>query len=289
MSHKYIVENDQDLLWGMSITTVGMEHILPGEDYPTAGHKDGYKYDPAKGRTLQEYQLLYFPEGCGSFRSTHGGLHSIQPGWMAMLFPGEWHTYKPDSEYGWKQFWIGFKGDIADTIVHNGFLTVDNPIFHLGYNEEIVRLYMQAMQVTEEEKACFQQVLVGIVTYLLGLTYSISRNRKFNKNQHLVDRINQARLRMYEEMETPVTIQDIVKDLNMSYSSFRKLFKEYTGISPSHYFQDIKLQRAKDLICSTNLPIKDIAYKLNFETPEYFSAQFKKKIGRKPSEFRSAL
>lgn len=286
MSHKYIVENKQDLLWGMSITTVGLEHILPGEDYPTAGHKDGYSYDPGKGRTLQEYQLLYFPEGRGSFRSTHGGLHSIQPGWMALLFPGEWHTYRPDPDYGWKQFWIGFKGEIADTIVHNGFLTVESPIFHLGYNEEIVRLYMQAVQVTEHEEACFQQVLAGIVTYLLGLTYSISRNRKFNKKQHLVDRINQARLRMYEEMETTVTVQDIVKDLNMSYSSFRKLFKEYTGVSPSHYFQDIKLQRAKDLICSTRLPIKDIAYKLNFETPEYFSAQFKKKIGKRPSEFR---
>lgn len=286
MSHKYIVENEQDLLWGMSITTVGMEHILPGESYPTAGHKDGYSFEPSKGRVLQEYQLLYFPEGRGAFRSEHGGEHSIQPGWMALLFPGERHTYRPDPACGWKQFWIGFKGDIADRMVRNGFLAVDNPIFHLGYNEEIVRLYMRAMAVTEREEACFQQVLTGIVTYLLGLMYSIARNRKFNKNQHLVDRINKARLRMYEEMETPVTVQEIVQDLNMSYSSFRKLFKEYTGISPAHYFQDIKLQRAKDLLSTTQLPIKDIAYKLNFETPEYFSAQFKKKIGKKPTEFR---
>lgn len=286
MSHKYIVENEQDARWGLSVTTVGMEHIYPGESYPTSGHKDGYGFDPEKGRTLQEYQLLYFPEGRGGFRSAHGGLHSIQPGWMALLFPGEWHTYKPDPVRGWKQFWIGFKGEIADRIVTEGFLSVDNPIFHLGYNEEIVRLYAQAMEATEREEACFQQVLAGIVTYLLGLTYSIARNRKFNKNQHLVDRINQARLMMYEGIEKAVSIQDIVQDLNMSYSSFRKLFKEYTGVSPAHYFQDIKLQRAKDLLSSTRLPIKDIAYRLSFETPEYFSAQFKRKTGKKPTEFR---
>lgn len=286
MSHKYIVENEQDLLWGMSITTVGMEHILPGQDYPTSGHKDGYSFNPEKGRILQEYQLLYFPEGRGAFSSAHGGHHSVQPGWMALLFPGEWHTYRPEPAVGWKQYWIGFKGGIAEGIVKNGFLSVKKPIFHLGYNEEIVRLYARAMEVTQREEACFQQVLAGIVTYLLGLTYSIAKNRQFNKNQPLVDRINQARLRMYEEMETPVTVQEIVSDLNMSYSSFRKLFKEYTGVSPAHYFQDIRLQRAKDLLTTTSLPIKDIAYRLNFETPEYFSAQFKRKIGKKPTEFR---
>lgn len=286
MSHKYIVENERDLQWGLSITTVGMEHILPGEAYPTSGHKDGYSFEPSKGRILQEYQLLYFPEGNGSFRSANGGVHSIQPGWMALLFPGEWHTYVPDPDSGWKQFWIGFKGEIADTIVRNGFLSVEKPIFHLGFNEEIVHLYTQAMMATEREEACFQQVLAGIATYLLGLTYSIARNRKFNKNQSMVNKINQARLRMYEGMETPVTVQEIVQDLNMSYSSFRKLFKEYTGVSPAHYFQDIKLQRAKELLTTTNLPIKDIAYQLNFETPEYFSAQFKKKVGKKPTEFR---
>ena len=286
MSHKYIVENEQDLLWGMSITTVGMEHILPGEDYPTSGHKDGYSFNPEKGRVLHEYQLLYFPEGRGAFSSAHGGRHSVQPGWMALLFPGEWHTYRPEPAVGWKQYWIGFKGSIAEGIVKNGFLSVEKPIFHLGYNEEIVRLYARAMEVTQREEACFQQVLAGIVTYLLGLTYSIAKNRQFNKNQPLVDRINQARLRMYEEMETPVTVQEIVSDLNMSYSSFRKLFKEYTGVSPAHYFQDIRLQRAKDLLTTTSLPIKDIAYRLNFETPEYFSAQFKRKIGKKPTEFR---
>lgn len=286
MSHKYIVENEQDLQWGLAVTTVGMEHILPGETYPTSGHKDGYAFVPERGRTLQEYQLLYFPEGRGTFRSEHGGPHSIQPGWMILLFPGEWHTYTPDPASGWTQYWIGFRGDIADNIVRKGFLTKENPVFHLGYNEEITRLYHQAMEITEKEEACFQQVLAGIVTYLLGLTYSIARNRRFNKNQPLVDAVNRARMRMYEEMETPVTVQDIARGLNMSYSSFRKVFKEYTGVSPSHYLQDIRLQRAGELLSTTSLPVKDIAWRLNFETPEYFSVRFKQKTGKRPTELR---
>lgn len=92
---------------------------------------------------------------------------------------------------------------------------------------------------------------------------------------------------MYENIESSMTIQDIAGILGMSYSSFRKLFKEYTGLSPASYFQDIKLQRAIDLLCKTDLSIKEIAYTLNFESPDYFSTQFKKKTGRRPRDYRT--
>jgi AraC-like DNA-binding protein len=76
--------------------------------------------------------------------------------------------------------------------------------------------------------------------------------------------------------------------MGVSYSNFRKLFKEYTGLSPATYQQDLRLQRAKELLSTTDLSIKEIAYKLNFESPDYFSAKFKAKTGRRPSELRPA-
>ena len=102
----------------------------------------------------------------------------------------------------------------------------------------------------------------------------------------MVDKINQARVLMHENLESSISIQDIAERVGMSYSSFRKLFKEYTGLSPASYFQDLKLQRAKDLLRFTQNSIKEIAYSLNFESPDYFSTQFRKKVGKKPSDFR---
>jgi AraC-like DNA-binding protein len=52
------------------------------------------------------------------------------------------------------------------------------------------------------------------------------------------------------------------------------------------YQQELRLQRAKEMLSTTNLSIKEIAYRLNFDSPDYFSAKFKIKTGRKPSEFR---
>jgi AraC-like DNA-binding protein len=119
--------------------------------------------------------------------------------------------------------------------------------------------------------------------------YSLERNRQLNKNRSHVDLINKARLRIRQELESDLTIQQVADELGVSYSNFRKLFKEYTGISPALYQQDLRLQRAKELLSTTDMSIKEIAYQLNFESPDYFSSKFRAKVGRKPSEFRNGI
>ena len=107
---KYLVANENDLRWGLTISTVGYEEIGPGDPSPTKGHADGYYFDVEKGRTLNEYQLLYVMEGEGTFCSSHLNTTKIREGDLFLLFPGEWHTYSPCREVGWKSYWIGFSG-----------------------------------------------------------------------------------------------------------------------------------------------------------------------------------
>ena len=284
---KYIVENERDLLWGLSINTVGYEQINKGDEYPTNKHLPNYCFSIEKGRVLQEYQLVYISEGEGFFQSESVKERIVVTGGtMFLLFPNEWHTYYPNSHLGWKQYWIGFKGINIDSRVKNGFLSKEHPIFNVGVNEEIVHLYMQAIEVAEYEKAYFQQMLAGITNHLLGLMYSLDRNNSLDQDKGLVECINRARVLMHEHIGSEFSIQDVADELGMSYSSFRKLFKKYTGLSPASYFQDIKLQKAKDLLCKTQMSVKEISYALNFESPDYFSAQFKKKTGKRPRDFR---
>ena len=114
----------------------------------------------------------------------------------------------------------------------------------------------------------------------------LDKNNRLGQDRHWMDQISRARMMMHENIESDMTVQDIAEAVGAGYSSFRKNFKKYTGLSPASYFQDLKLQRAKDLLCMTSLSVKEIAYRLNFESPDYFSAQFRKKIGKRPSDFR---
>ena len=284
---KYLVVNPRDVQWGLTVSTVGYEEIGVADTYPTRGHADGYYFDIDKGRVLNEYQLLYITEGEGIFNSAHAKDIPLKAGDLFLLFPGEWHTYHPTGKNGWKSYWIGFKGKNVDDRVKVGFLSVDKPIYHVGFSADIIRLYEEAYKRAQEETPYSQQILAGIVNHLVGLMYALERSMELSKDHTRVDMINLARLRIRESLEADLTIQQIAEDLGVSYSNFRKLFKEFTGISPALYQQDLRLQRAKELLATTTLSIKEIAYRLRFESPDYFSSKFKIKTGKKPSEFRN--
>jgi AraC-like DNA-binding protein len=283
---KYMLANERDALWGLTVSTVGYEEIRPGDAYPTRGHADGYYFNVETGRMLHEYQLLYNPEGEGWFESTHSQRTRLRAGDLFLLFPGEWHTYRPDSHIGWKSYWIGFKGRNMDERVKAGFLSPEKPIYHVGYSATIEALYKRAYDTAIEEAAYSQQIMAGIVNDLIGLMYSLERNIQLNKNQPQVDMVNRARKLIRDSIESSLTIQQIADRLGTSYSNFRKLFKEYTGLSPATYQQELRLRRAKELLTTTDLSIKEIAYRLNFDSPDYFSAKFKAKMGCKPSDMR---
>ena len=284
---KYMLASERDALWGLTVTTIGYEEIGADDPYPTRGHADGYYFELEKGRILPEYQLLYIIEGDGIFHSRNVPEAPLHEGDFFLLLPGEWHSYHPTGPRGWKKYWIGFKGENMDDRVRANFLSPTKPIYHVGYSAEIIALYRAAFNAAQEEAAYSQQMMAGIVNHLIGMMYSLERNIALkSRNQAHVDLINRARLRIRESLEVSLTIQQVAEELGVSYSNFRKLFKEHTGLSPAIYQQDLKLQRAKELLTTTDMSVKEIAYRLNFESPDYFSAKFKAKTGRKPSDLR---
>ena len=283
---KYIAENDRDALWGLSVCSVGFQKVEPHAPYPPTKHHKEYLFSPAKGRVLQEYQLLYIISGEGELSTENGGTHAIKTGDMFLLFPGEWLSYHPNPQTGWEEYWIGFQGTNIDQRVKAKFFSVKSPIYHIGLNDTIMELYRNAIETATLQQAYFQQLLAGIVNHLLGLMFMTSQNRTLMDSVQVPDFIVRARNYMQEMTEENISMPDVAQHLNISYATFRHLFKKYTGLSPAQYFINLRLHRAKELLRSTDIPIKNISYKLHFENPEYFATLFKKRTGIKPSEFR---
>jgi len=284
---KYLIVSETDQLWGLTVNSVGFQNIEANTIYPPKNHPTRYLFSTEKGRILDEYQLLYITSGRGTFTSqtTKGSeIFNVTEGNMFLLFPGEWHNYMPEKRTGWHEYWIGFKGVNIDSRVENGFFTKEKPVFQVGMNNEIVQLYQQAIQIAIKQASGFQQMLAGIVNHLLGLAYSLDKNYIFESSETF-NQINKAKIIILENFRD-ITPQDISNRLNMSYSNFRKVFKEYTGFAPAQYIQELKIQKSKDLLTNTLIPVKEIAYFLGFENHEYFFTAFKKKNQITPVEYR---
>ena len=284
---KYLIVNDMDRKFGLWVNTVGFQPIPPGSPYPLKDHPSGYFFNAQKGRILHEYQIVYITKGRGLFSSETTRERQVCKGRMMFLLPGQWHTYHPYMQTGWNEYWIGFQGINVDNRVEAGFFSIEKPLMHIGYNEKIVELYIEAIRTATRQEPYFQQLLAGVVNYLLGIMFMTGSRNARQKDEEAISMVNMAKTAMFDAVEEDVTMPEIAQRLNISYTKFRRLFKEYTGLSPAQYFINLRIHRAKEMLRGTAASIKEISIILQFENPEYFATLFKKRTGITPSEFRN--
>jgi transcriptional regulator GlxA family with amidase domain len=196
-----------------------------------------------------------------------------------------WHRYKPDTTTGWNEHYIGFNGDFCNQLFQEGFFQAGKPVIYVGFQESLLNLFFEIIQSVKEEKTGHQQVSAATTILLLSKILSVTRNQEF-AGKTIERTIRKACLYFRENLNTNVNIEKLASDLNVGYSYFRQMFRKYTGISPTQYHLSLRIQRARDLLVSSDLSFKEIAIELGFESYFYFSRIFKDKTGESPMEFR---
>jgi AraC-like DNA-binding protein len=284
---KYLLVNEKDRKFGLTVNTVGFQPIAPNTIYPSTEHPKSYYFSPSSGRILSEYQIVYVSKGKGVFSSNTTKRTRIGKGQVIFLFPGQWHTYRPFKTIGWNEYYIGFEGKIIDDIIINGFISPNNQILDVGVNEDLVNLFSTAIKVAKEDKTAAQQNLAGIAFNILGTILSLAQNKNFESKES-AQRIERAKIIMIENVYKNIDFKSIATKLGISYSSFRRAFKKYTGYAPAQYFQELKLRKAKELLAETNDSVKEISYELNFSSYEYFLTFFRRRVGVTPMDYRNS-
>ncbi|WP_051287396.1 hybrid sensor histidine kinase/response regulator transcription factor [Algoriphagus mannitolivorans] len=81
-------------------------------------------------------------------------------------------------------------------------------------------------------------------------------------------------------------IQDLVRELGVSRTLLFEKFKSLLGQTPNEFIQTIRLKYAAELIKSNHYKISEVAYKVGYSDPKYFSKSFQKQFGVTPTEFK---
>ena len=92
-------------------------------------------------------------------------------------------------------------------------------------------------------------------------------------------------LYMENDISQKKSIAEISELCHVSPSYFRKLFRKYSGMSPIEYQIQVKISRAKRLLCTNTMRISEISDALGFSDPAYFCKIFKKRVGVSPKEY----
>lgn len=283
--YKYLTVSEEDKNLGIYILGAGLTKVSKESTYPLTDHPPHHYFHLSKGRRLLEYQILYITSGRGVFESELTGAQDIKAGDLFVLFPNIWHRFSPDKKTGWNEYWIEFNGKIIDYFKKEGFLDPKKPIVSCDLDCEIMDDFLKIVQLVKEDELNFQFIASGVLLQILTRIFSYKKFGSISKSE-IETKIKQAKLLFVENVEKQISPLFISEKVGMGYSSFRKEFKRYTGFSPKQYQIQLRIQKAKTMLSTTELSIKEIAYQLGFECNNYFSRVFKQETGISPTDFR---
>jgi two-component system, response regulator YesN len=89
-----------------------------------------------------------------------------------------------------------------------------------------------------------------------------------------------------DELDQPITAQDMARRVSMSRSYFSQCFRDITGRPFNDYLRHARIDRAKEYLLHTDLPIHTVAERTGYADEKYFSQVFREQAGLLPSEFR---
>ena len=232
-----------DRQWGLYVTGVGSTRVPPhARRYPVSVHPDGYMYAWENGRVLDEYQALYIAQGEGCFESKRTGSLPVEPGSLMLLFPGEWHRYRPNRPSGWDEYWVSFAGTYVEHLIQQGFFSPQEPVLHTGADEAIQHAYFDLLDRARTQPIGYQQLNAASVQEILAASLAAMRRKRHGGRGEEI--VRQAKAEMEQRVEATLRIDTLASALGLSEEHLRRLFRDHVGMSPYDYYLELKIHRA---------------------------------------------
>jgi AraC family transcriptional regulator of arabinose operon len=94
---------------------------------------------------------------------------------------------------------------------------------------------------------------------------------------------------MQRRLGEDISVSELARMVNLSRSRFAHLFRQQTGSSPARYLRDFRLDRARLLLETTFLSVKEVMAAVGFNDPSHFSRDFHGAFGASPREWRKRV
>ena len=99
-------------------------------------------------------------------------------------------------------------------------------------------------------------------------------------------RIKEILAEIEKHISRPFVIRDLAKSVNMSVSHFQHLFKREVQTSAIKYINNLRLEKAGELLVSSHLQVKEIRLQVGVTNEAHFQRNFKRKFGETPNKYR---
>src|ERR1700746_375502 len=192
-----------------------------------------------------------------------------------------------------------YVGDHILGFLETGEVMLKNPTKkHAAIITRQLRAWGYKTDWKQLERAYFRSCVLSPVRYraMLRLLSLFAQHLSILSNQLAVRReknetsnMTRARRFIEDHQAEPLSLGRIAQVANISRHYFCKMFKKATGINFTDSLSIVRVEKSKTLLLNPNSRISEAAFACGFQSMTSFNREFKRIVGRSPTQFREAL
>jgi AraC-like DNA-binding protein len=234
------------------------------------------------------YEIAYIWAGSGTHR-TNGSATPLRRGMVVALTPADFHDLAPDPGGALELINVIFPAELLEEDVqrlvfaaswplkvapgHPADRSLEDDFRRLGEEVREPRLGSQAAS-----RATLQRILVDVIR-ATNATHLVSEARPD-------EGVRSALLFLHHRFRQPLTLADAAARAHLSPHYFSKRFREMTGMPFVRYRQELRLQFARSLLATSELPVTEVCHAAGFNTLSHFERSFHARWGSTPRAIR---
>lgn len=247
-----------------------------GTTYADANY---YHYRP---ESLKVTVFEYVISGSGIVKTSSGNFNP-KAGDSYLLYGGDEQEYYSNPDDPWSKIWVNIIGVLPNEILNAYGLFSSTLFTGLNITDFIEKIHKTAYKNENDLQYINDSCFITFIKLCQFLRqYSLNNNES-----KIPDNINTLKSYIDTHLNEKISLEKCGKIAGLSVSQTIRSFSKYFGMPPYEYIGQQRLESAKILLTSSQLPVFEIASQLGFDDQYYFSKYFKKKVGKSPENYRA--
>lgn len=244
--------------------------------YPHASY-----HDRERKSGSGQYILLYCVSGKGSI-ILPGQTISLQPNTYFIIPKNVPHRYASSVTEPWSIYWVHFAGENADLLYSKQPHKDDKTA--IPHDERRIALFEEIFNLLDSSFNTRELEIINIKLQHFISLFLYQEEAGHASTTH--NPVHSSILFMKDNLNQPLSIEQLAKQQHLSVSHYCRLFRLKTGASPNQYFNQLRIHKSCQYLYFTDMHVKEICAVVGFDDPFYFSRSFKKMMGVSPSDYK---
>ncbi len=227
--------------------------------------------------------IHYVQKGKGIFKR-NGRKHEAKAGETFTFFPGDHVEYYDFPETPWKYIWFRLNGKKVEAALSLSGITPRNPHRAVAKPGKL-ESYLHEISSTYADGK--HHGLLPMTAACNSLEMISGRDSDIRNLQPGGKSISESFISIVEsQMNAAPSINEIAESMKINRSTLFRAFTSEHGISPKRYLENLRLDKASELLSKTKLSVKEISEACGFSHPSHFGKVFHEHFSASPAEWR---